>query len=125
MWMPRKMAGSEISRMLELTIAISMPSVVLESTIHLYRAPGAGVAAAVVARVSITRCGRTAMLLPYSRFRAYALRPYIGARSAPYLRAGSPHPQPLSLCAGEGEARPDVSPSPRERGGRGVRRLDG
>ena len=34
--MPRKMAGSEISRMLLLIIAISMPSVVLESTIHLY-----------------------------------------------------------------------------------------
>src|SRR5919199_5429071 len=37
--MPRKMAGSAMSRMLLLTIAISMPSVVLESTIHLYHLP--------------------------------------------------------------------------------------
>jgi hypothetical protein len=33
--MPRKMAGSEISRILELIVAINTPSVVLESTIHL------------------------------------------------------------------------------------------
>src|SRR2546423_13740672 len=33
------MAGSAMSRMLLLTMAISMPSVVLESTIHLYHVP--------------------------------------------------------------------------------------
>ena len=33
------MAGSAMSRMLLLTIAISMPSVVLESTTHLYHLP--------------------------------------------------------------------------------------
>src|SRR5690348_10555835 len=37
--MPRKMSGSAISRMDELTVAISMPSVVLDSAIHLYRDP--------------------------------------------------------------------------------------
>ncbi len=33
--MPRKMSGSAISMMDELTVAISMPSVVLDSAIHL------------------------------------------------------------------------------------------
>src|SRR5690242_4428603 len=37
--MPRKMSGSAISMMEELTVAISMPSVVLDSAIHLYRDP--------------------------------------------------------------------------------------
>ena len=40
--MPRKMSGSVISMMEELTVAISMPSVVLDSAIHLYRDPAAG-----------------------------------------------------------------------------------
>jgi hypothetical protein len=33
------MSGSAISMMEELTVAISMPSVVLDSAIHLYRDP--------------------------------------------------------------------------------------
>jgi hypothetical protein len=37
--MPRKISGSAISMMEELTVAISMPSVVLDSAIHLYRDP--------------------------------------------------------------------------------------
>jgi hypothetical protein len=36
---PRKISGSAISMMEELTVAISMPSVVLDSAIHLYRDP--------------------------------------------------------------------------------------
>ena len=34
-WIPRKIAGKEISTIEELTVAISTPSVVLESAIHL------------------------------------------------------------------------------------------
>ena len=34
--MPRKMAGSEMSTIDELIVAISMPSVVLDSATHLY-----------------------------------------------------------------------------------------
>ena len=45
--MPRKMSGSAISMMEELIVAISMPSVVLDSAIHLYRDP-APVAGSVV-----------------------------------------------------------------------------
>jgi hypothetical protein len=37
--MPRKISGSAISMMEELTVAISMPSVVLDNAIHLYRDP--------------------------------------------------------------------------------------
>ena len=33
--MPRKMSGSAISKMEELTVAISMPTVVLDSATHL------------------------------------------------------------------------------------------
>src|SRR5580693_3960500 len=38
---PRKMSGSAISMMDELTVAISMPIVVLDKAIHLYRGPTA------------------------------------------------------------------------------------
>ena len=38
--MPRKMSGSAISMIEALTVAISMPSVVLDSAIHLYPGPG-------------------------------------------------------------------------------------
>ena len=48
--MPRKMSGSAISRIDELIVAISIPSVVFESATHLYstcpRAAAAGSAAA-------------------------------------------------------------------------------
>src|SRR4029077_9344329 len=37
--MPRKMSGSAISMIEELTVAISTPSVVLDNAIHLYRDP--------------------------------------------------------------------------------------
>ncbi|HKN54651.1 MAG TPA: hypothetical protein VJX66_19280 [Amycolatopsis sp.] len=37
--MPLKMSGSAISTIDELIVAISMPSVVLDSAIHLYRGP--------------------------------------------------------------------------------------
>jgi hypothetical protein len=37
--MPRKMSGSAISKREELTVAISTPSVVLDSATHLYRDP--------------------------------------------------------------------------------------
>ena len=40
--MPRKISGSAISRMEALTVAISMPRVVLDSAIHLYLGPGRG-----------------------------------------------------------------------------------
>ena len=38
---PRKMSGSAISMIEALTVAISMPSVVLDRAIHLYRGPTA------------------------------------------------------------------------------------
>ena len=41
------MSGSAISMMEELTVAISMPSVVLDSAIHLYRDPGPAAGSAV------------------------------------------------------------------------------
>src|SRR6516164_1549129 len=50
--MPRKMSGSAISMMEELTVAISMPSVVLDSAIHLYRDPAP--AASLVRGLSAT-----------------------------------------------------------------------
>ena len=41
--MPLKMSGSAISTIEELIVAISMPSVVLDSAIHLYRGPSSAI----------------------------------------------------------------------------------
>ena len=42
-WMPRKMSGSAMSTMEASIVAISMPSVVMNSAIHLWRSLAAGV----------------------------------------------------------------------------------
>jgi hypothetical protein len=57
MWIPRKMAGSEINRMLLLIVAIRTPRVVLDSTIHLYDARSSCGPGAVDRAVRAARCG--------------------------------------------------------------------